>query len=226
MTDELLATLDAFHKGVAEFNSREHESDEDSDLHRDQTFGPHLCKLETWDKPATTYRSAIAALRFAKQETQSFAGVETIGSMLSAALGYFDNPARQAVTDAEMSMADGLDLSSVKSLGWLGVYDGLTLAIEAIQGVMRRPQCGNGRVLNASGEYLDAIANFLTAERRRAMETLQAKPVDMASDPDLVLKLLLHWKVDEADGEFDSIIAAAKDAKANQAIFDQRRKSR
>jgi len=163
---------------------------------------------------ASTIEGAMTALRLALAETKNFEGGPIIGPLLTGAMAYFDkiDDAHGTAFGSAMTMVEGLDLSRVRDNGWMAVYDGLTLAAHGIEGIMQRPQCQSRGEPNAAGRYLEAIAEFLFDERRRAMELLLSRQVDAESNIETLVRL--QWLAYDSNGEdldeLESAVVAAK----------------
>ena len=86
------------------------------------------------------------------------------------------------------------DLSKITGYGWNAVYEALNLAIDGIGGITNQPRCiADNGYLNEAGEYLENVLEFLTLERRRAMETLIEKDHSSENDIDQIGRLKLTW---------------------------------
>lgn len=59
----------------------------------EMTYGAPMKQLDNWSQPCTSMAGAIAALRFALQESEDFYCEPSVTSMITAALGYLETQA-------------------------------------------------------------------------------------------------------------------------------------
>ncbi|NTD88678.1 hypothetical protein [Agrobacterium tumefaciens] len=93
--DPLLAAIRNYKRGLAEFNFRTFDTDDDkwNDL-AEETYVPHLDILTTWNEPATSSESAKQALRLCLMDDGGIMGNEgAVHAMVSAAYGYLKGAA-------------------------------------------------------------------------------------------------------------------------------------
>lgn len=103
--DPLETAILAYREGDRKFNEYVAIDDEDRDAYIDLSYGPPMEVIRNWEEPATTERSAIAAVKLALHHTEEMWGDDIVASMLRAALGYFDP------TDAIALANEGGELS-------------------------------------------------------------------------------------------------------------------
>jgi hypothetical protein len=88
-TDPLLEAIRLYKRGLAEFNFRTFDVDDDAwDDLVSLTYGPHLDVLTDWDEAAVTAEGAMEALRIALKEEGGVYGCDAADSMVRAAYGY------------------------------------------------------------------------------------------------------------------------------------------
>ncbi len=83
------------------------------------------------------------------------------------------------------------------------VFDALTVCIATLSGIQSQPRCNYGYQSNSAGNYLEAIQDFLSRERRRIM--LQAAKVtddDRDDGNHERLRALLCFLAEDADLSF------------------------
>lgn len=93
--DPLLAAIRNYKRGLAEFNFRTFDTDDDkwNDL-AEETYVPHLDILTTWNEPATSSEAAKQALRLCLMDDGGIMGNEgAVHAMVSAAYGYLKGAA-------------------------------------------------------------------------------------------------------------------------------------
>lgn len=88
--DPLLDVIQAYRDGLDDFNALSGASDEERDAYASISYAPPMAVLDGWEKPATTLKGAVEALRLAVDENADFASSDMVCSMLYAALAYFD----------------------------------------------------------------------------------------------------------------------------------------
>lgn len=88
--DPLLAAIRSYKRGLAEFNFRTFDVDDDKwDDVADETFVPHLDTLTEWNEPATSAEAAKQALRLClKDEGGIMGNHDAVLAMVKAAYGY------------------------------------------------------------------------------------------------------------------------------------------
>lgn len=88
--EPLLAAIRNYKRGLAEFNFRTFDTDDDkwNEL-AEVTYVPHLDALTDWDAPATSSEAAKQALRLCLQDEGGIMGNEgAVSAMIKAAYGY------------------------------------------------------------------------------------------------------------------------------------------
>lgn len=88
--DPLLAVIRNYKRGLAEFNFRTFDTDDDkwNDL-AEETYVPHLDAITEWDQPATSAEAAKQALRLCLMDDGGIMGNEgAVNAMVKAAYGY------------------------------------------------------------------------------------------------------------------------------------------
>ena len=93
--EPLLAAIRNYKRGLAEFNFRTFDTDDDkwNEL-AEVTYVPHLDALTDWDAPATSAEAAKQALRLCLQDEGGIMGNEdAVSAMIKAAYGYLKGAA-------------------------------------------------------------------------------------------------------------------------------------
>lgn len=91
--DSLLEAINAFRAALDDFCRNAPEDDVGSDIYAKASFEPAKRVLDNWDRPATTKRGAIEALRLASEELDAFERSEMMQPLVNAALAYFEGGA-------------------------------------------------------------------------------------------------------------------------------------
>lgn len=108
----------------------------------------------------------------------------------------------------ETMVLQSLDMSGFEGTQWEAAYDALTLAINGMQGIENQPRCSGSRgLLNAAGDYLDCLSEFLHLERTRLMENLRLYRPTM--DVDKARRACLLMKYEAECGELSMSDMAA-----------------
>lgn len=173
-------------------------------------FHAAIADIMTGALRASTFGGAMAALRFARKEAVDFDGGSMVGALLNGGLAYFDalESRHGTALSSAVTMVEQLDLAGVEDAMWIAINDGLSVAEHGLEGIMQRPQCEAKNSPNAAGRYLEAICDFVTDERRRAMEVLALRPLDMNRHLECLVKL--QWAAEESNGEeLDDLIHLA-----------------
>lgn len=93
-----------------------------------------------------------------------------------------------------------LDMTSLEGRQFEAVYEALTTAINAMQGIQNQPRCEvKGGRLNPAGEYLSTFVEFLHTERTRLIETLNHKKPDNDDDAHRRMHLLVRYEAECSD---------------------------
>lgn len=198
--DKLLNAIERYERAETAINSLVGPVDGSPE---EVEFQASISEIMTGGHQATTVDGAMKALRLAKKEAADFDGGSMVGPLLNGAMAYFDglDHASGGTFASAVDMVENLDLSDVRDTAWMAIHDGLTLAAQGIEGIMQRPQCQDRGDLNAAGQYLQAISDFLFSERRRAMELLVARPFNPAKDPQAENMVMLQWFAHDTNGE-------------------------
>ncbi|NTE81316.1 hypothetical protein G6M12_07070 [Agrobacterium tumefaciens] len=88
--DPLLAAIRSYKRGLAEFNFRTFDVDDDkwNDV-AEETYVPHLDTLTEWNEPATSAEAAKQALRLCLKDEGGIMGNDAaVLAMVKAAYGY------------------------------------------------------------------------------------------------------------------------------------------
>ena len=88
--DPLLEAIRLYRRGLAEFNFRTFDTDDDKwDELADETYSPHLKVLSDWEEAATTAKAAKEALRITLVDDGGIMGCDdAVKAMIKAAYGY------------------------------------------------------------------------------------------------------------------------------------------
>lgn len=175
---------------------------------------------------AQTFDGAIEALRLAIEENDNFATPEMLGPLMKGCLGYFEAVEDESCTTGReaMVMAEELGLSNVNTLGMVAIYDALSSCIETLDGIINQPRCGDDGRPAAAGCYVYAVSNFLTSQRRRAMEVLAARPLPAGEDPEARNFMILQWIAKDGDTSFADIAAMALKMEDEQQAYKATKK--
>jgi len=89
--EPLVEAINAYRSGMREFDRHELDDNDQIDAYADATYAPPLKTLDEWNLPALTRAGAIAALRFAVDESATSLVPDGVGAMIKAALGYLES---------------------------------------------------------------------------------------------------------------------------------------
>lgn len=94
--DPLMDAINAYYEGARLFNDLADGvgpyADEDAAIAA--TYGPTDDALRNWDSPASTRKSAIAALMVARAELRDYSNSDIAKSMIAASIGYLETETR------------------------------------------------------------------------------------------------------------------------------------
>ncbi|KQT96952.1 hypothetical protein [Rhizobium sp. Leaf453] len=107
--DPLFDTIRAYRDGLADFELN-HPRDDDvgTNLYADQSYGPHLARLNQWRGPAGTMAGAIEALRLASEDEGGVKDSDAGDRMVEAALAFLEN--RYDAARGETTLVDAEDI--------------------------------------------------------------------------------------------------------------------
>ena len=91
--DPIIAALQAYSDGNKAFTaipSADHDKHGGEEAVVEKTYGPPMRVVDAWDKPCTSREGAIAALRHALEECDSFSCSDSLTAMTRAALAYLE----------------------------------------------------------------------------------------------------------------------------------------
>jgi hypothetical protein len=149
---------------------------------------------------ATSFPGAMAALRQARAEFDGSTSTRIVEPLIKGGLAYFDNieaSTGDALANAVTMSAD-LDIGKVVGHDWVAIYEALTLAIKGIGATTSQPGGDDkGEVLNAAGEYINAVESFLLYERRRVVAAAKASVPKDWPDWDAVSNVLLQHEMED-----------------------------
>ena len=86
--DPLLDAVNVYRSAIDDFNRNAPEDTEASYAYADQSYGPPMRVLDTWDTPARTREGAAAALEVALYEFDQHGENPLTEAMMKAALGF------------------------------------------------------------------------------------------------------------------------------------------
>lgn len=86
--DPLLTVITTYRTGIAAYDSKLRPVDDHA---AESLYRPALEMLQNWTDPATTWQSAMAALKLACQELDESGDIDLARPMANAALGFFGN---------------------------------------------------------------------------------------------------------------------------------------
>ncbi len=153
---------------------------------------------------ATTHAGAMAALRLLQKEVHNFASGPMTCPLIDGAMAYFDHiemngvdPVRDALNMVEYFPS----LNEVSGAGFSALSDGLGVCIETLGAICNQPRCSDGRgSLNAAGEYLEGLEQFLMFEQRRVINVAASySGPERHADAEIRLRTVLAFKAEDAD---------------------------
>lgn len=107
--DPLLETIRAYRRAYEDFeHNHPREDDEATDKYADETYGPHLARLQQWRGPATSMEGAIEALRISLDDEGGVKDSDASDCMTSAALAYLENRSDSLVDKTKLLNAEDL----------------------------------------------------------------------------------------------------------------------
>jgi hypothetical protein len=83
-------TVAAYRAALLDYNENAPDDNEGADAYADATYGPWFEALGKWNRPAETLPEAIAALKLALLEAESFYSTEPVAPMIRAALAFLE----------------------------------------------------------------------------------------------------------------------------------------
>lgn len=202
---------DKFHSLVINFNQAS------AAFFADQTSDPEILaaqmrsieEITNTELVATTYQSAIDAIKAASKDMTDFDQSEVAATLVKGALAFFEKLEAASGTAPihAMNMAAGLSLVGIrKGIEWLAVYDALTITEEVAAAFVNRPACSNGEFLmSAAGEYIETISEFLVWEKTRVLDAMRVAAAETRDDPELLNKAILAHDVKYSEFGFADI---------------------
>ncbi|WP_312806500.1 hypothetical protein [Agrobacterium cavarae] len=184
-------------------------------------FGAATDAITNTTAELNTYDGMIAALKLAADECENFHNSEFMMPLLKGMIAYFGNLERVAGGAVRQVhfLANTSDLRGVRDTGFVAIYDAITACIETLDGIVNQPRCGGDRGFNPAGDYLAGLSDYLTYERRRAMEALEAMHIPRGSDPETKNAMLLQWMARDGDMSFAEIAAIATRMEEEQQSY-------
>ena len=88
--DPLVDAIRAYRQGLIDFCANAPEDNAGCSALADETYVPHLTRLECWNEPAVSRDGAIEALRLALDEDRGVYNSDAADSMVRAALRYLE----------------------------------------------------------------------------------------------------------------------------------------
>jgi hypothetical protein len=153
---------------------------------------------------STTHAGAMAALRLLQKEVHNFASGPMTCPLIDGAMAYFDHiemngvdPVRDALNMVEYFPS----MMEVSGTGFSAISDGLGVCIEALGAICNQPRCSDGsKSINAAGEYLEGVEQFLMFEQRRVINAAASySGLENHAEAEARLRTVLAFKAQDAD---------------------------
>ncbi|WP_276120345.1 hypothetical protein [Pararhizobium qamdonense] len=209
-SDPLHELVDDFLTAEAVYNSTP-MADENTPVQA--AFSKAVSDITSTTALAVTFPGAMAALRLANRDMIDNTSTEMVEPLVKGAMAYLDGIEAKngsALADA-VRLAEDLSVSEVSGLGWVAIYDALSMCIHGMEGIVCQPRCeGQRNTLNPAGQYIEALVGFLLFERRRIMAACKASIPTDKIDKEVVDRLIFVHEVYEEDMSFSEMSELAQ----------------